>query len=181
MPLVALSLPPRQTDVRAAVVTVSVAAASFGLLFLSPGPRVAFVVTGCLVVFIAWVALVARSRMVVLDTERKKVIVRWRNALFARREAELPLGRFAYVVSYYQPGKMPRNCVTLVEGSLDRALQIAAFPAEYQGHGFGSAIDLVEVEAAKQLRASLSRRLGIPDGGYKGVHFPLLRSSEETI
>jgi hypothetical protein len=92
-------------------------------------------------------------------------------------ERETVAGAVASVVSYHPLATPPTICVALLERGAGRALVTADLPATYQRRGFWSSLKLVEGNAAKQLRISLSNKVGIPDGGYKGT-FPGLWASE---
>lgn len=178
MALLPLSPPPdRRRNLKAALILIGAAAAFLAVLAPSTGYRGALLFTGCLLVPTAWIALVARSRTVLFNSEHRTVTVRWRSAVFERRSAELSLERFACVVSYHPLGTPPAIRVALLERGAGRALVIAELPAKYQRRGFWSSLKLVEGDAAKQLRISLSIKVDIPDGGYKGT-FPGLWASE---
>ena len=177
MSLILLSRP--SLDLRAKLI-LGVPAAILVLLAVLLRTWAATAFIGCMLASIAWIAAFSGSRKVLLDAAHRRVIVRWRSALFVRREVELPLERFRYVVSYHPLGNPPSVCVALMEVSADRALDLAQFPAAYQRRGLWSNLKLVEGEDAKQLRASLATRVGIPDGGYKGF-YPGLWPSEKAI
>lgn len=154
-----------------------VAAACIAALAPSIGIGAALLCMACLLVPVAWIALLGRSRTILVDPERRMLVVRWRSALFRRRQAELPLERFAHVVSYHPFATPPAIVVALVERTGDRELVVAGFSAAYRGRSFWSLPRPVEGQEARQLRTTLAARLGLADGGYRGMS-PRLRPSE---
>lgn len=175
--LVALLPHPTVNGFKSAWALSLVLGACLAAVVAPQGAWSAMLAMGCLVAPVAWALLVSQSRSLWLDSERRLIVVRWRSALLAQCQAELPLERFSHVASYHLFREWPRVVVTLVERSGDRELVVAALPGEFRRRGFWSSPRVVEGRAAKRLRTVLSARLGIPDGGYKGVR-PRLMPSE---
>lgn len=158
----------RRVDMQAGLIFLI--SAVLGVVGLGPslGVRATCVYLGSLLLFMAWVVLIARSHVILLDPARRMIVVQRRNALLMRRRKELSLERFSHVTSYHPFGSSPKIVVAMVEKSGDRELVVDQFPAYYKRGGFWSPLKIVEGEDARLLRTGVCRKTGLADGGYRG-------------